>query len=193
MTKYQLYRCLLEFVKFRVEGRGKMKFRNAATCFTAEIIHDFQIYLKWRWLVFGCPAFIEKSCQVFCNVKAECIVPSVVKPLVEFLSVIRITEFRIQLTISNKPIEREVAGSHQGHDGIGGIFRTMGQIKLCMERIAEMQLHDYLPIIKLFFEFLQSDFIFVRLQAVCQLTAKFCNDRTLPGGCLCIVHDFLFR
>ena len=122
------------------------KLGNAATCLATEIEHDLQVYLVRRWLVLRRPAFVKYLDKILCYVEAERIVPALRKPFVELASVIRVSEFRIQLAIAHQAAERQIAGTHQRHNRVGSVIRAMCKIELCMKWVAKVKLHSNLAI-----------------------------------------------
>ena len=180
MPNRQFHRRLLEVEKFRVERRGQMVFRDALPRLAAEVIHDLQVDLVGRRPVLGRPTRIQSGHEVSGDLNGESVIPAFIEPRGITLIVMVVPELRIQLAVSGKAAEREIARPHDGHDRVRGVRRTVGQIELRMERMPQMELHADLALAQLPPERPQGLFVRRRRNAKRQLAAEVVRDLPPP-------------
>ena len=183
----QLDGRLLEIKQLRVKRRGQMILGNALTRLATEVIHDLQIHLVRRWTIHRRPAFVQDRDQVLGDVDGEVVIPPLREPLGVLLVVVVVAKLGVQLTIAHHAAEGQVARTHDRHDRIGRILRTMRQIQLRMKRIAQMQLHAHLLVNQLLAERLQHLLVISRRNPQRQLLAELTRHLPSPGLDLVVV------
>ena len=183
----KLDRCLLEIKQLRIKRRGQMIFGNALPRLATEVIHDLQIHLVRRWTIHRRPALVQDRDQVLGDVDGEVVIPPLREPLGVLLVVVVVAELGVQLTIAHHAAEGQVARTHDRHDRIGRILRTMRQIQLRMKRIAQMQLHAHLLVNQLLAERLQHLLVISRRNPQRQLLAELTRHLPSPGLDLVVV------
>ena len=183
----QLDGRLLEIKQLRVKRRGQMILGNALPRLAAEVIHDLQIHLVRRWTIHRRPALVQDRDQVLGDVDGEVVIPPLREPLGVLLVVVVVAKLGVQLTIAHHAAEGQVARTHDRHDRIGRILRTMRQIQLRMKRIAQMQLHAHLLVNQLLAERLQHLLVISRRNPQRQLLAELTRHLPSPGLDLVVV------
>lgn len=144
MAGYYLDGVLLEIKKFLLEYRRQCKFLYSVACLFAEMVGNFEIDMI-RWNQFLCrPAFVYGFDKFIGNLNAETVVPAVIEPFVELLSLVTVTKLGIKFSLLGKTGISEVATAHYRLNGIRAIIGTMCQIQFGMKRLTDRKFYYHL-------------------------------------------------
>ncbi len=121
------------------------------------------------------PALVNELDELAGNIHTPTVVPAVVEPLFEFLGGVVVEDVNVEFTLHGESGEDEVAGAKETGDGVVGIGAET-EVKLGVERVAEMEFDNELACLELRGEPAQAGIVLVGRGAEGELVAEFLGE-----------------
>ena len=164
MMRGDFYGGRLKVKEFVAEVFGDTKFGQPGAGFLREVVRHFDVDVIRRDQVFACPTLVENFDQLVGDLDAPAVVPSVFKPLGEFLARVVVQHVHVQFPLARQPREREVAAAQVSHRRVDRIGAEQ-QVKLGVKRMPEKQFDDDLVRLDLLRQSSQTGFVFIGRRA----------------------------
>lgn len=151
---------------------GDGEFGKAGAGFLGQVVGQLDVNPVRRKGIEARPAFVNGLGQFLGDVHAPAVIPTVIKPVAQFVGGVVIEHVHIEFALVREAGECEIAAAEIASDGIIRVFAET-EIELGVERMSKEEFDDQLAGLQLCRQTAQSRLVFVCGRAESQLLTEF--------------------